>query len=297
MADVTARGKIDVRGSLDGRPLGGGRRPHRADRRRLGAPAVRTRRRGGPGAQGRVGGRRRRDGDRRDAPVRRVRARGTAAAGGARPADLVGPGVARGGRGDRRADRRRPRRRGPARPAAAGAGGLRRDRVRAVRVGDGARRGAPGGRSAGRLARAPRPRGGRSDASDPLLPAVDDVAAARPAAHVRRRDRRRRRPRARDRLRAREARHHEGGGPGEELHRRRRLGPQHHDHPRQLPNARGRRLLQAGAQALRAPRAGARLQPAVLAAGPSHARPRRTRGERRARARRGEPAPRASTRA
>ena len=82
-----------------------------------------------------------------------------------------------------------------------------------------------------------------------------------------------------------------GRGPGEELHRRRRLGSQHHDHPRQLPDARGRGLLQAGAQAVRAPRAGARLQPAVLAAGPPHARPCRARGERRPRARRGEPPP------
>ena len=96
--------------------LGGGRRPHREDRRRLGAPAERARGRwrswcprlgsaAGP----------RRDGDRRDAPVRRVRARGTAAAGDARPADLVGPRLARGGRGDRRADRRRPSRPGPSR--------------------------------------------------------------------------------------------------------------------------------------------------------------------------------------
>ena len=60
------------------RLVGGGRRPHRPDRRRLGAPAERTRRRGGPGPQGRLGGGPRRDGDRRDAPVRRVRARGTA---------------------------------------------------------------------------------------------------------------------------------------------------------------------------------------------------------------------------
>jgi glycine cleavage system aminomethyltransferase T len=56
LADVTARGKIDVRGSLEARPVGGGRRPQRPDRRRLGPPALRTGRRGGPAPQGRGGG-------------------------------------------------------------------------------------------------------------------------------------------------------------------------------------------------------------------------------------------------
>ena len=166
----------------------------------------------------------RRDGDRRDAPVRRVRARGTAP----RPRSLA-PARRRGTRRRSRRARRRARRSRDVRAVV-----VRRDLPLPVAgayvATEFARyawetvlgRRAPDGRRAGRLARAPRPRGGRSDASDPLLPAVDDVAPARPQAHLRRRDRRRRRPRARDRLRAGEARHHEGGDPGEELHRRRR---------------------------------------------------------------------------
>ena len=126
----------------------------------------------------------------------------------ARPTSWDPASLAR-GRGDRRADRRRSGGRGPSRPR-----GCRCSRSTWRR----SSRGTPGrrcstrcagrGGSAGRLAARSERRGGRSDASDPLFPAVDDVAAARAQGPLRRRDRRRRRPRARDRLRAREARHH-----------------------------------------------------------------------------------------
>ena len=147
VADITARGKIDVRGRFEGALSGAGDvlTARIADDW---AMLHRTGRRGGPAPQ-----------------------LGSAADAGAMVTDathlfvgfaLAGPEllevlarltswgsrVARGGRGDWRADRRRSRRRGPPRPAAADAGGLRRDRVRAVRVGNRARRGSAGGRGA-----------------------------------------------------------------------------------------------------------------------------------------------------
>ena len=69
-------------------------------------------------------------------------------------------------------------------------------------------------------------------------------------------------------------------------------GPQHDDHPRELPHARGRRVLRGERQALRGPRRRARLQPPLLAAGPPDARPLRPRDHHRERAGRGQPAAR-----
>ena len=76
------------------------------------------------------------------------------------------------------------------------------------------------------------------------------------------------------------------------VHRLGRGGPQHDDHPLQLPHPRGRRVLRAQRRALRGPRGRARLQPDVLPARPPDARPLRPRDARDARARRGEPAAR-----
>ena len=97
--------------------------------------------------------------------------------------------------------------------------------------------------------------GGRP-ARPPRLP------LAQPGAEeaLRRRHRRRRRPRARDRvLPGQEPRHHQRRRAGEGLAGRRQHGPQHHDHPVQLPVGRERRHLRALAQAVGGPRGGPRL--------------------------------------
>ena len=96
-----------------------------------------------------------------------------------------------------------------------------------------------------------------------------------------------------DRLLPREEpRHHERRGAREELHRRRRHGPQHDDHPLELPHARGHPLLRALDGAVPRPLAGARHQPDAVDPRPLHARPHRLVGARAARARRDEPAAR-----
>ena len=87
-------------------------------------------------------------------------------------------------------------------------------------------------------------------------------------------------------------RHHERRDPREELHRLRRRRAEHDDHPRELPHARGRGVLQGERQALREALGRARLQPHVLAARPLHARALRPLARRPARAGRGEQAPR-----
>ena len=178
LADVTARGKIDVRGSLDGALSAAGDVLTARIAEDWALAAGRTRWRGGPRPEAGVGGRTERDGDRRDASVRRVRARGAGAARRARPADLVGPGVARGGRGDRRADRRRPSRRGrgatsrcrcsrpTSRPSSRATPGRRCSTPFGGRV----ERRSAGARSA--------PRGGRSDASDPATSSRGRCGAA-----------------------------------------------------------------------------------------------------------------------
>ena len=74
------------------------------------------------------------------------------------------------------------------------------------------------------------------------------------------------------------------------LHGRRRLGPQHHHHPLQLPDAGGRPLLRGQREAVRVAVAGAQLQHAVLAARPPDAGPLRPLGEHDDGAGRGEPA-------
>ena len=121
-----------------------------------------------------------------------------------------------------------------------------------------------------------------------LLQAV--LARARPRLLLRRRHHRRRRARPRDRLRADEARHHERRRARDELHRRRRLGPQHDDPARQLQDARGHRVLRREPQDLPAALAGARLQPADLEARPPHAGALGALRRGAARARRGQPA-------
>ena len=171
---------------------------------------------GGRSRRGDAGGRRDgRDGDRRDPPLRGVRARGPLPVGRARPAHVVGPVGAR-------ASAARPARRSPM--CARSCGGARR-RCRSWRSGwPWSSRGTRGGRSSrSSNAWAASPSagtrsaswGGAADASDPLLPAVEDVAPERDQAQLRRRDRGRRRPRAGHRLRAREARRQERGGAGE----------------------------------------------------------------------------------
>ena len=121
-----------------------------------------------------------------------------------------------------------------------------------------------------------------------LLQAV--LARARSRLLLRRRHHRRRRARPRDGLRADEARHHERRRARDELHRRRRIGPQHDDPARQLQDARGHRVLRREPQDLPAALAGARLQPADLEARPPHARALGALGGGAARARRGQPA-------
>ena len=115
----------------------------------------------------------------------------------------------------------------------------------------------------------------RRRAHEGHLPPQGDPQAARAAeAALRRRHRRRRLPRARDRVLPREPpRHHRRRDPREELHRLGRRGPQHDDHPSELPHPRGRRLLQGERQALREALGRPRLQHDVLAARPLHARP------------------------
>ena len=110
---------------------------------------------------------------------------------------------------------------------------------------------------------------------------------------LRRRHRRRRLARPRDRVLPRDPpRHHRRRDPREELHRLRRRRAQHDDHPRELPHARGRRLLQGERQALREALGRPRLQPDVLAARPLHARALGPLARRAERARRGEQAAR-----
>ena len=110
---------------------------------------------------------------------------------------------------------------------------------------------------------------------------------------LRRRHRRRRLARARDRVLPRDPpRHHRRRDPREELHRLGRRGPQHDDHPRELPHPGGRRVLQGERQALREALGRPRLQHDVLAARPLHARPLRPLARRAERARRGEQAAR-----
>ena len=69
-------------------------------------------------------------------------------------------------------------------------------------------------------------------------------------------------------------------------------GPQHDDHPRELPHPGGRRVLQGERQALREALGRPRLQHDVLAARPLHARALRPLARRAERARRGEQAAR-----
>ena len=119
------------------------------------------------------------------------------------------------------------------------------------------------------------------------------AAAAGAQAALRRRHRRRRLARPRDRVLPREApwdpqRLH----PREVVHRLRCVGPEHDDHPRQLPDARGRRVLPREREALPATLGRARLQPHVLAARAPHARALRPRDDDDAGAGRGEPDPR-----
>ncbi len=96
-----------------------------------------------------------------------------------------------------------------------------------------------------------------------------------------------------DRLLPREAsRDHERRHPREELHRLRRGRPEHDDHPRELPHARGRGVLQGERRALRDALGRARLQPHVLAARALHARALRPLAGRAARAGGGEQAAR-----
>ena len=66
-------------------------------------------------------------------------------------------------------------------------------------------------------------------------------------------------------------------------------GPQHHDPAEQLQDRRGRALLRRVAQALRGPRRGAGLQPALLAERPPHAGALRPRDVRDGQPRRGQP--------
>ena len=79
-------------------------------------------------------------------------------------------------------------------------------------------------------------------------------------------------------------------GAREELHGRRRLGPQHHHHPLQLPDGRGVAVLRGQRQAVREPVAGARLQHAVQPARAPDAGPLRPLAEHDDGAGRGEPA-------
>ena len=112
------------------------------------------------------------------------------------------------------------------------------------------------------------------------LPGAPRLALAQPRPEVllRRGHRRRRRPRPRHRLLpGQEPRHHQRRRPGEGLAGRRQHGPQHHDHPLELPLGRERGDLRARAEAVGgAPRgAGLRLpvqparraQPRALPAG------------------------------
>ena len=112
----------------------------------------------------------------------------------------------------------------------------------------------------------------------------------------RRRDRRRRARHGHRLLPGQGPRHEERRRDRAELHRRRRVGPQHDHHPLELPDARGRPLLHGEREALRDAVAGPELQHAVLAARPPDAGPLRPVGEHDDGAGRGEPAARASTR-
>ena len=107
---------------------------------------------------------------------------------------------------------------------------------------------------------------------------------------LRRRDHRRRRARAGHRLLPAPARHHQRRGAREGLHRLGRGGPQHHDPALELQDARGRALLRRVREALRGPRRGARLQPAVQPVRAPHARALRPRAVRDGQPRRGQPA-------
>ena len=81
-----------------------------------------------------------------------------------------------------------------------------------------------------------------------------------PKRSLRRGDRRRRRPRPGHRaLPGQEPRHHQRRRAGEGLAGRRQHGPQHHDHPLQLPVGRERRHLRALPQAVGGPRGRSRL--------------------------------------
>ena len=108
------------------------------------------------------------------------------------------------------------------------------------------------------------------------------LASSRPEALLRRRDHRRGRARPGGGLLPREdPRHHERGRRRARLAGRREHGPQHRDHPQQLPVGRERRDLRARPQALGGPRRGARLRPALQPARRAEPRPqpgRRPRG-------------------
>ncbi len=99
------------------------------------------------------------------------------------------------------------------------------------------------------------------------------AAARRAQAPLRRRGRRSRLARARDRVLPREAaRHPRRLRARQVVHRLRRRGAEHDDHPLQLPHSRRRRVLPRERAPVRAPLGRARLQPHVLPARPPHAR-------------------------
>ena len=89
---------------------------------------------------------------------------------------------------------------------------------------------------------------------------------------------------------AKRPRHQERSRCSTKLHGRGRIGPQHHHHPLQLPDARGRALLRGQREAVRDAVAGPQLQHAVLPARPPDAGPLRPLGQHDDGAGRGEPA-------
>jgi hypothetical protein len=99
-------------------------------------------------------------------------------------------------------------------------------------------------------------------------------------------------PRPRDGLLPRqEPRHHQCRGDREGVARRRQHGPQHHDHPLELPPGRLRRDLREEPRALRDAEPGPQLQRHVLAPRRDDARPDPARGPRLQAHRRGQRAP------
>ena len=121
----------------------------------------------------------------------------------------------------------------------------------------------PGGRPRRQAPALPHPRTAAVTAASSTDPTAQD-AGSRPAraprlplaqpraeAHLRRGHRRRRRPRPGHRLLpGQEPRHHQRRGAGEGLAGGRQHGPQHHDHPVQLPVGRERGHLRARAEAV-----------------------------------------------